>query len=78
MLGSLQPADAATLTGKEFFPQLISGPFHDGLVIVFGAAAAMSVVGAIASLIGGGSPVEREQPALAPVAKGAAPLAAEG
>ena len=27
---------------------------------------------------GGGSPVEREQPALAPVAKGAAPLAAEG
>ena len=27
--------NAATLTGKQFFPQLISGPFHDGLVVVF-------------------------------------------
>ncbi|PZE23046.1 MFS transporter [Curtobacterium sp. MCBD17_034] len=45
--------DAATLTGKEFFPQLISGPFHHGLVVVFAAAAIMSVVAAIASLIRG-------------------------
>jgi MFS family permease len=41
--------DAATLTGKEFFPQLISGPFHSGLVVVFTAAAVMSVIAAIAS-----------------------------
>ncbi|MFT4110142.1 MFS transporter [Propionicimonas sp.] len=50
VLGSLDPADAAALTGKEFFPQLISGPFHDGLVVVFVVAAVMSFIGALASL----------------------------
>ena len=25
--------NAAVLTGKQFFPQLISGPFHNGLVV---------------------------------------------
>jgi MFS family permease len=52
-LGELSKANAAALTGKEFFPQLISGPFHDGLVVVFAAAAIMSVVGAGASLLRG-------------------------
>jgi len=41
---------AATLTGKQFFPQLISAPFHHGLVIVFWLAIGMSVIGALASL----------------------------
>jgi EmrB/QacA subfamily drug resistance transporter len=50
VLPHLSHADAATLTGKEFFPQLISQPFHDGLTVVFIAAAVMSIVGAIASL----------------------------
>jgi EmrB/QacA subfamily drug resistance transporter len=45
--------DGAALVGKEFFPQLISGPFHDGLVVVFIAAAVMSIIGAIASFAGG-------------------------
>ena len=45
---------AATLTGRGFFPRLISGPFHHGLVIVFSLAAAMSVIGAAASLLRGG------------------------
>lgn len=45
--------DVATLTGKEFFPQLISGPFHDGLVVVFIVAAIMSVLGAVISFVGG-------------------------
>lgn len=44
--------DVATLTGKEFFPQLISGPFHEGLVVVFLVAAAMSFVGAVVSFVG--------------------------
>jgi hypothetical protein len=48
-LSGLSPADAAALTGRNFFPQLISGPFHHGLVIVFSAAALMAVVAAIAS-----------------------------
>ena len=51
---AIPKADLAALTGKEFFPSLISGPFHDGLVIVFIAAAIMSVIGAIASAIMGG------------------------
>jgi MFS family permease len=52
--------DGATLTGKEFFPQLISGPFHDGLVVVFIAAAVMSVIGAVASFLGGAKYVHGE------------------
>jgi MFS family permease len=50
VLDKLPASDAAALTGKEFFPQLISGPFHEGLIVVFGVAAAMSLIGAIASL----------------------------
>jgi MFS family permease len=52
-LDTISPADSAALTGKEFFPQLISGPFHDGLVIVFVTAALMSFVGAGVSLARG-------------------------
>lgn len=62
MLATLPPADAATLTGQEFFPQLISGPFHQGLVIVFGVAAALSVIGALASLVRGGRYVHDDGP----------------
>jgi len=49
----LRGADLATLTSKGYFPSLISGPFHHGLVIVFVAAIAMSLVGAVASLMRG-------------------------
>jgi MFS family permease len=52
-LDKLSPADAQALTGKEFFPQLISEPFHHGLVVVFSVAAAMSLIGALASLARG-------------------------
>ncbi|HET6293237.1 MAG TPA: MFS transporter [Kribbella sp.] len=48
-----QGADLGTLTGKEFFPQLISGPFHHGLVIVLTLAILMSLIGAAASLFRG-------------------------
>ncbi|MEV0567902.1 MFS transporter [Dactylosporangium sp. NPDC050588] len=51
LLAQLPAANATTLTGREFFPHLVSGPFHDGLVVVFWLAIAMSVVGALASLI---------------------------
>jgi len=52
-LDTLPASDQATLTGHSFFPDLISGPFHDGLVIVFSLAVAMSVIGALASLLRG-------------------------
>ena len=48
-LAGLAPADAAALTGTEFFPRLITEPFHHGLVTVFTAAAAMALVAAVAS-----------------------------
>jgi MFS family permease len=59
VLSSLPPSDAATLTGRTFFPSLVSGPFHDGLIVVFSAAAIMMVIGAVASLFAGAS--EREE-----------------
>ncbi|MDF3291752.1 MFS transporter [Streptomyces silvisoli] len=53
VLGQLPPGHAAVLTGRQFFPHLISGPFHDGLVVVFCLAIAMSLVAALASLVRG-------------------------
>jgi MFS family permease len=46
--------NANVLTGKSFFPALISGPFHAGLVVVFVAAALMTLTGALASLVNPG------------------------
>ncbi|WP_433373719.1 MFS transporter [Actinoplanes sp. CA-142083] len=53
VLGALPAANAANLTGLEFFPRLIAEPFHDGLVIVFWMAIGLLVVGAVASLVRG-------------------------
>jgi MFS family permease len=52
-LARLPAHNAAVLTGKSFFPNLISEPFHHGLVIVFSAAIAMSVIGALFSFLRG-------------------------
>ncbi len=68
LLGQLSPGDVAVLTGKEFFPQLISQPFHDGLVVVFVAAAIMSLVGAVASLVRGRRYIHTEEKEPTPVA----------
>ena len=46
--------NADVLTGQQFFPQLITEPFHSGLVVVFIAAAVMMVLGAIASMFSAG------------------------
>jgi MFS family permease len=53
VLNTLPAHNVQALTGKEFFPQLVSGPFHHGLVIVFSAAAIMAVVAATASVLRG-------------------------
>jgi len=45
----LNPTHAAYLIGRQFFPHLITGPFHDGLGVAFGFAIAACVIGAIAS-----------------------------
>ncbi|MEU6281272.1 MFS transporter [Streptomyces sp. NPDC047028] len=53
-LDRLTDAQRATLTGHSFFPELVSGPFHHGLTIVFGVAAAMALIAALASALRGG------------------------
>jgi len=53
LLHQLNPAHAAYLIGREFFPNLITGPFHDGLGVAFGFAIAACVIGAIASAFTG-------------------------
>jgi MFS family permease len=75
VLAKIPASDAATLTGKSFFPNLIAGPFHDGLVIVFIAAAVMSVIGAVATLAGGGRIRPVALPATSDEAAGEAVLA---
>jgi MFS family permease len=53
VLHHLPAHNVAVLTGRQFFPHLISAPFHHGLVIVFTAAAIMSLTGALVSLLRG-------------------------
>jgi hypothetical protein len=50
---ALPTHDAEVVGGHRFFPQLISVPFHDGLVVVFTTALAMSLLAALASLLRG-------------------------
>jgi len=53
-LATLPTANQHALTGTQFFPNLISGPFHHGLVVVFAVAAVLSLLAAVASLLRGG------------------------
>jgi EmrB/QacA subfamily drug resistance transporter len=53
VLSRLPAHNAAVLTGRQFFPHLIADAFHHGLVIVFTAAAIMSVTGALVSMLRG-------------------------
>ena len=54
VLHALPAADAHTLTGPSFFPQLISSPFHSALVYAFVFAIAACLIAAFASLLRGG------------------------
>jgi MFS family permease len=53
VLPTLPAHDVRTLTGTRFFPELVSGPFHHGLVVVFTAATVMALVAALASVLRG-------------------------
>jgi MFS family permease len=67
-LSPLTPADRDLLTGREFFPNLISGPFHDGLVLVFAVSAALGLIAAIASLMRGTTKLAAETEIVPPPA----------
>jgi MFS family permease len=53
LLSHLPAAHAAYLVGREFFPSLITGPFHDGIGVAFGFAIAVCLVAAVASAFTG-------------------------
>jgi hypothetical protein len=45
--------DKATITGKRFFPELISDPFEHGIRIAFTMSMVMFLVAAVASYLRG-------------------------
>ena len=53
LLAHLPAGHAAYVAGREFFPNLITAPFHDGLGVAFAFAIAANVIAAIASLLTG-------------------------
>ncbi|WP_184941913.1 MFS transporter [Kitasatospora kifunensis] len=61
VLNTLPTQNAQTLTGTRFFPELVSGPFHHGLVTVFSAAALMALIGALASALRGRRDTKKAQ-----------------
>jgi MFS family permease len=54
VLNGLPAGQAQVLTGRSFFPHLISPPFHTALVYAFVFAIAACLVAALASLLRGG------------------------
>jgi MFS family permease len=54
VLGALSAHSQAVITGRSFFPQLISGPFRSGLHEAFIFAIGACLVAAVASLMRGG------------------------
>jgi MFS family permease len=54
VLHALPAGQAHALTGRSFFPHLISGPFHTALVYAFVFAIVACVIAAVASLLRGG------------------------
>jgi MFS family permease len=68
------PAHAhALLTGPSFFPQLISGPFRDGLHTAFVFAIVACLVAAAASMLRGGRYHHAEEPATEAAPRGQIP-----
>ena len=60
VLAALPPDKAAYVTGKTFFPQLISSPFKHGLAIAFSVSLLMCLVAAAASWMRGSRYVHDE------------------
>jgi MFS family permease len=52
-LQTLSADKVALITGKEFFPSLISGPFMDGIKLAFTFAGVLNLLAALASALSG-------------------------
>jgi MFS family permease len=71
-LHSLPHAQAAYLTGRQFFPRLISTPFADGLHLAMYFAALTSLIAAVASLLRGGRYIHTAEPLTEEIGEGLA------
>jgi hypothetical protein len=61
VLQSLPAVQQHALTGRSFFPSLISPPFHTALIYAFAFAIAACLIAAIASALRGGKYHHRQQ-----------------
>jgi MFS family permease len=67
VLHSLPAGQSQVITGREFFPHLISSPFHTALVYAFVFAIVSCAVAALASLLRGGKYVHTEPVVMDPM-----------
>ena len=72
VLSSLPHSTAAYLTGRQFFPKLISAPFANGLHLALYFAAAVTFVAAVASVMRGARYVHQREPLSEEIAEGLA------
>lgn len=61
VLNSLPAQQAAIITSRAFFPQLIDTAFHRGLIEVLTFSIIMCLIGAVASWVRGGKYVYHEE-----------------
>ena len=76
LLTHLPSARAAYVAGRQFFPQLITAPFKDGLGVAFAFAIAANVLAALASALTG--PVRRPADAAETLGAELAAVAGDG
>jgi EmrB/QacA subfamily drug resistance transporter len=76
VLAQVGPTHAAFLTGRSFFPKLISGPFGNGLHLAFDLAAASTFVAAGFSWLRGGGKAHHQRTLASQAAEGLAAVGA--
>jgi MFS family permease len=72
-LSSLSAAHQRVLTGRQFFPEQLAGPFHQGLSVVLVVATALAAIAALASLLRGRHDPDTAAPAAGPSERSASP-----
>ncbi len=74
-LQHLSPSQAAYITGRSFFPQLIEQPFAYGMHLAFTFAAIATAIAVLASALRGRRYLHRPEPVVEELAEGAAEAA---
>ncbi len=69
VLNHLGPGQAAAITGRSFFPQLIGPAFKDALMLILSFAVIMCVIAAVASALRGGKFIYVDEESIAQKAR---------